>query len=429
MIPRQIRALAVLGLTPLVVGVALAGPRAVTPTASAVNAPPVQTHVRYLADVTGDKRADLVAFDDAGVWTAAGKPGGGLTRPRLVLAEFGVAQGWTSQDETPRLVGDINGDRLADVVGFGEQGTRWALGQPDGTFELARATLAAFGREQGWTSQDRTPRMLADVNGDRMLDIVAFGEDTTWAALGRKRGVGFAEPRVMSFDLGVASGYTSQEVFPRLVGDVDGDGLADVVAFGRGGVGVAKGRPGSSFGGLGLVLGSAGGGQWPSQNDTPRMLGDVTGDGVDDIVGFGDNGTWVATGQPGGVPALPRQASVHFGWSNGWGTQDGFPRLLADVNNDRRLDVVAFGDHATGTALGQPDGRFVDVTKANPAFAASNGWPSQATTTRLVGDVSGDHRADVVGIGEDGIFLALGKPDGSLGAATRLFGALGTSTP
>jgi hypothetical protein len=35
----------------------------------------------------------------------------------------------------------------------------------------------------GWTSADRFPRQLADVNGDGRADIVGFGDAGVWVAL------------------------------------------------------------------------------------------------------------------------------------------------------------------------------------------------------------------------------------------------------
>ena len=43
-----------------------------------------------------------------------------------------AAGGWASQDIYPRLLGDVNGDGRADIVGFGVAGAYTALGQADG---------------------------------------------------------------------------------------------------------------------------------------------------------------------------------------------------------------------------------------------------------------------------------------------------------
>ena len=104
----------------------------------------------------------------------------------LVLSEFGRgAGGWVSADTYPREVGDVNGDGRADIVGFGEAGTYVALGQADGSFANSRLAIAEFGRGAGgWASADTYPREVGDVNGDGRADIVGFGEAGTYVALG-----------------------------------------------------------------------------------------------------------------------------------------------------------------------------------------------------------------------------------------------------
>jgi hypothetical protein len=52
--------------------------------------------------------------------------------PILALNTFGTAAGgWTSQDLYPRLLGDVNGDGRADIVGFGAAGVYTALAQQE----------------------------------------------------------------------------------------------------------------------------------------------------------------------------------------------------------------------------------------------------------------------------------------------------------
>jgi hypothetical protein len=47
--------------------------------------------------------------------------------PTLWTSTFGASTGWTSQDKYPRMLGDVNHDHIADVVGFGNAGTFVAL--------------------------------------------------------------------------------------------------------------------------------------------------------------------------------------------------------------------------------------------------------------------------------------------------------------
>src|SRR5207249_4190076 len=88
------------------------------------------------------------------------------------------AGGWTSQNEVPRLLADVNGDGLADIVGFADTGVRVSLATGGGQFASAITALnGQFGPHAGgWTTENEVPRLLADVNGDGMADIVGFAD-------------------------------------------------------------------------------------------------------------------------------------------------------------------------------------------------------------------------------------------------------------
>jgi hypothetical protein len=97
------------------------------------------------------------------------------------LAAFGTANsagGWASQDQFPRELADVNGDGMADIVGFGIAGTTVAFATGDGHFAAPALLLHAFGSAAsagGWASQNTYPRELADLNGDGFADIAGFG--------------------------------------------------------------------------------------------------------------------------------------------------------------------------------------------------------------------------------------------------------------
>ncbi|MTJ46694.1 VCBS repeat-containing protein [Dolichospermum sp. UHCC 0259] len=77
--------------------------------------------------------------------------------------------GWTTSDDYPRMLADVNGDGKADIVGFGGSSVLVSLSNGNGTFQNAISSSpggAGFTKNNGgWTNNNDYPRMLADVNG------------------------------------------------------------------------------------------------------------------------------------------------------------------------------------------------------------------------------------------------------------------------
>ena len=113
----------------------------------------VDKHPRFLADLTGDGKADIVGFGDAGVWTALSNGDGSFQPHQFVLAEFGFEQGWRV-DKHPRFLADLTGDGKADIVGFGDAGVWTALSNGDGSFQPAQFVLAEFGFDSGLAGRE-----------------------------------------------------------------------------------------------------------------------------------------------------------------------------------------------------------------------------------------------------------------------------------
>ena len=285
---------------------------------------------RTIADVNGDGLQDLIGFGSAGVSIALGQaPSSGQAvafgPATLAYAGFGAsdaAGGWTSGDTYPRTVADVNGDGRGDLVGFGGAGVYVALGQSDGGFGATQLALNGFGTSDaggGWSSDDRFPRVLADVNNDGRADIVGFAANGTYVALGQSDGsFGSMMLGIAGFGYAdVGGGWSTADRYPRTLGDVNGDGVADIIGFGGDGTYVALGRGDGTFGDATRLVDSFGqsdaGGGWSSNDRFPRFVGDIDGDGLSDLVGFGGAGAYVARASVGWVRQSGQEAQSGAG--------------------------------------------------------------------------------------------------------------------
>ena len=150
---------------------------------------------RFAADLTGNRCADIVGF---GARRRMGRPQQRRrhfrSRPTWSWPGSAAIRGWSVENH-PRLLADLTGDGRADIVGFGDAGVWTALNHGDGTFEPMRFVVADLGYDQGWRV-DQHPRYVTDLTGDGQADIVGFGDAGVWVALGNGDGT-FRSPKLV----------------------------------------------------------------------------------------------------------------------------------------------------------------------------------------------------------------------------------------
>lgn len=210
-------------------------------------------HYNFQTAVTTHQTPDIVGFAIAGMLVAsqAFLPGANAAQEYFAAASsaIGNAAGWDSLNDVRTIVDqtgkpiDLNGDHIPDFVGMGPNGLNYAYGARDanGNFQLGSLQTAHIngaatdlGNPQGWNNATM-PRIIADINNDGRPDIVGFGPAGTYVALGQDPATHGGEPFGQLYlgvaDFGLNQNWTVAST-PRLIADVNGDGIADIVGFG-----------------------------------------------------------------------------------------------------------------------------------------------------------------------------------------------------
>ncbi|MBK7535355.1 MAG: VCBS repeat-containing protein [Myxococcales bacterium] len=370
----------------------------------------IEEDVRVLADTNLDGRDDIIGFGHDGVYRALGTESGTFEPATLVVSDFGTAQGWNNTNHV-RTVADVNGDRRADIVGFGTAGVSIALANvAGGGFNASYLAMpGSFNFDSGWRT-DKHLRLMGYINNDTRADIVAFGDAGVQVAL--STGTGFAAPVLANVNFGysAAAGGWRVETHPRLLADMNDDDRMDIVGFGENGVVVALASESGGFPAAATTLWSTGfaASGWNTTTSV-RTVADVNRDGKGDVVGFGANGVIVATSTGSSLGAASTwfagfgSAPSAGGWRN-----DRHPRLMGDVDGDGRADVVGIGGKGVYVALsnGSAFGP-ARLWLTNFGFNDSAGQWDVAKHPRMLGHVNGDLRADLVGFGASTTQVAL----------------------
>jgi|GEM_PF-3368472 len=397
-------------------------------------------YTRLMADFNFDKKSDIIGFNDNYVSLATSEYDPGLkmakfnytqTIPSLFTNYFRNA-GYTTQERTPRMTGDLNADGKADIIGFNANGTKAALSNCTGLTVnftinplLGSQSLPFFGNNQGFTSQDRTPRFIADVDLDGRADIIGinghvFVSLSTTPFFAQVIPTFTPQAIVLANQFSGAAGFNSMNTEPRFIADVNADGKKDIIGMKANGTFVSLntsivGTP--SFAAPVLVLPFFGTGTFPPFTDNsknPRYLADVNADGKDDIVGIEGRYVWVSlsTSTVGvasfGPPTIV--LSDLFGPGQpiaGWADNNKFPRLVTDINCDGKADIVGFWNESTMISLSRTNTspNFSNYRFVADNFVPSIGWSDQLTYPRMLADIGGDCGPELIGFGYNKVYV------------------------
>jgi hypothetical protein len=238
----------------------------------------------------------------------------------------------------------------------------------------------------GWLGPEVEPRTTCKWGTTTGVEVVFSKDGVSFNGVLKKQGL------VYAFGQGVG-GWATQTVYPRFMADVDGDGYDDIVGFGSAGVYVSMAIQGNpvTYGPMKLARGEFGtaAGGWYSQDVYPRFMGDVTGDGKADVVGFGAAGVYVSASKSVGTTPSFAPATLYIRAlglsSGGWSSQNLYPRFVFDMNLIGGADVIGI---AAGGVYGAISGYVVTIPGL-PGTAAFTNFGTRGTANFYYGDTVG----------------------------------------
>jgi len=327
-----------------------------------------------IGDMNNDRKPDLVVVFGNGrsITVIEGKGNG----------QFGGALSNTTLEEPSgeMKLGDVNGDGKLDVAitSHDSYGVTLLLG--DGKGGLAKASNSPVMMKPGGQHPHTHGLALADMNRDNKLDLITCNNADNDISLALGDGRGNFTPAAKSFPVGPSP-------YPFGLGDVNNDGWPDVVATATA-TGPSRREQLPLSRALTLLLADGKGGfaprQLPIRTGEPwfAAIADLNRDGKADIVashhemdavtvmiGDGRGGFTEATGSP-----------LKFGTAL-------FEFVIADVNRDATMDIVATTGSTVRVLLGDGRGEF---KQAASIPVGPNAWRLAAA------DVNGDGAIDLV---------------------------------
>ena len=338
-------------------------------------------------------------------------PGDGDLVWNRTLDSSGWGDGWLTT--YPALAGDVNGDGLTDMIWRNSTGEKVLTSISLGNGSWSRTVDETTGRWGGWFEH---PALTGDVNGDGNMDMLLLNDDPGNGFGGAVQVLtaladGNGGWTTVSHNTGLDSIWIDQyENCVPLIGDVDGNGRADLILRSYQMTGTPEDPQYRTHV---LTLLSQVDGGWASETQTfgwgngwfmqhPALTGDFNGDGRTDFTVSIDPGS----SYDGTVQALTFISQGNGQWnsirrSTGLDTIwiDSYPALAGDLNADGRTDLVlrrydsgvqirtllSDGDYSQGTG---------DWAQSQHSSTWDNDWLDQYPA--VMGDVDADGDDDMI---------------------------------
>lgn len=251
----------------------------------------------------------------------------------------------------------------------------------------------------------------ADFDGDGRADlVVADGVKVNGRALWLRQSPAGPGAFLAPVSLPVGSGRGSEDV---AVGDVDGDGLPDVVLAAGSGVAVFHRRTAGGFASVSILAAGI--------NAVGVAIGDLDGDGRPDIVAA-NAGNASAGGAGGASVTLLRQTSAGQFVATDIPVADGARRLaIGDLNADGRPDIAVVSLVYQAQSIPSRVSVLLQSPTARGQFAVAEVHDATYSGNFIaIADLNDDGRNDLVVNDGPGVLLQRHASPGTFGAVQPL---------
>jgi RHS repeat-associated protein len=267
-------------------------------------------------------------------------------------------------DGTAAWTGDFNGDGKTDIITHNNGNLVTYFSQGNGQYNRVYAADPVAG-------MTNTKVQIGDVDGDGIADLMAVNGNGKIVTLLFKGDGSYNE-----VDVTQPNGWTGTNMWS---GDFDGDGRTDLVSHNNGKLIFAFSRFTNSTGTYqftGQINDPVAG--W---DNTKVWVGDFNGDHKADLV-TENNGKLILLLSNGDGTYQEKVANQPYNWSaiNVW---------AGDFNGDGKTDLISHGNGKLITAFSKGDGTWDSFSVNDPPQGMDN-------TTTFVGDFNGDGKADLV---------------------------------